>query len=136
MGRGDTYYVAANTSWMVWNTLAMTLLVGCSVVTYAGSPRIGSDDLKCEILALSGATMFATGAAYLALVEKSELKPKEKYDLSKLQRIMSTGSPLAPTTSRWVHDAIKTDVHLGSDSRGTDICSRLIESNPLEAVYI
>ena len=136
MGRGDTYYVAANTSWMVWNTLAMTLLVGCSVVTYAGSPRIGGDDRQFEILALSGATMFATGAAYLALVEKSGLIPNEKYDLSKLRRIMSTGSPLAPSTWRWVHDAIKADVHLGSDSGGTDICSGLIGSNPLDAVYI
>src|SRR5699024_5868942 len=86
MGRSDTYYVAANTSWMVWNTLAMTLLVGCSVVTYAGSPRIGGDDRQFEILALSDATMFATGAAYLALVEKSGLIPKEKFDLSNLRR--------------------------------------------------
>lgn len=136
MGRSDTYYVAANTSWMVWNTLAMTLLVGCSVVTYAGSPRIGGDDRQFEILALSDATMFATGAAYLALVEKSGLIPKEKFDLSNLRRIMSTGSPLAPSTWRWVHDEVKADVHLGSDSGGTDICSGLIGSNPLEPVYI
>jgi len=136
MGREDTYYVAANTSWMVWNTLAMTLLVGCSVVTYAGSPRIGGDDRQFEILTLSGATMFATGAAYLALVEKSGLIPKKKFDLSKLRRIMSTGSPLAPSTWRWVHNAVKADVHLGSDSGGTDICSGIIGSNPMDSVYL
>jgi len=135
MGQGDRYYVAANTSWMVWNTLVMTLLVGSSVVTYAGSPRIGGDDRQFEILARSGATMLATGAAYLALVEKSGLIPREKFDLSRLRRIMSTASPLAPSTWHWVHEAVKADVHLGSDSGGTDICSGLIGSNPLEPVY-
>src|SRR5699024_4549345 len=67
MGPADRYYVAANTSWMVWNTLAMTLIVGSSVVTYAGSPRLGGDDRQFEILSMTQATMFATGAAYLAL---------------------------------------------------------------------
>ena len=38
MRPGDRYYVAANTSWMVWNTVLGNLVVGASVVTYAGSP--------------------------------------------------------------------------------------------------
>jgi len=136
MGPSDRYYVAANTSWMVWNTLTMTLMVGSSVVTYAGSPRLGGDDRQFEILSMTETTMFATGAAYLALGEKSELVPREKFDLGCLRRIMSTASPLSPSTWRWVHEAVKTDVHLGSDSGGTDICSGMLGSNPLSPVYL
>ncbi len=36
----------------------------------------------------------------------------------------------------WVHEHVKRDVHLGSDSGGTDICSGFIGSNPLEPVHI
>jgi acetoacetyl-CoA synthetase len=49
---------------------------------------------------------------------------------------MSTGSPLPGSTWRWVHDHVKHDVHLGSDSGGTDICSGFIGSNPLEPVHV
>lgn len=136
MGPGDRYYVAANTSWMVWNTLVNNLMSGASVVTYSGSPTYGSPDRQFDIIARTGTTMFATGAAYLSLVEKTGLAPGEVHDLSALRSIMSTGSPLPGSTWRWVHDHVKHDVHLGSDSGGTDICSGFVGSNPLEPVHI
>lgn len=136
MGPGDLYYVAANTSWMVWNTLVNNLMVGASVVTYAGSPTYGRADRQFQILADTGATMFATGAAYLALAQKSGTRPGRDWDLSRLRAILSTGSPLPETTWQWVHDEVKADVHLGSDTGGTDICSGFIGSNPLDPVYL
>ncbi|GAA4373983.1 acetoacetate--CoA ligase [Paeniglutamicibacter cryotolerans] len=136
LGPGDRYYVAANTSWMVWNTLVNSLTVGASVVTYDGSPAVGGAARQFEILALTGATMFATGAAYLSMVEKSGLEPGTTFDLSALRRIMSTGSPLPPSTWSWVHEAVKADVHLGSDSGGTDICSGFLGSNPMDPVRL
>ena len=136
MGPGERYYVAANTSWMVWNTLVNNLMSGASVVTYAGSPMYGRKDRQFDIIAITGATMFATGAAYLSLVEKSGLEPGRSRDLSKLRSILSTGSPLPDSTWLWVHDHVKHDVHLGSDTGGTDICSGFIGSNPLEPVHL
>lgn len=135
-GPGDLYYVAANTSWMVWNTLVSYLVAGASVVTYSGSPSAARKDRQFQILANTGATVFATGAAYLSLVEKSGLEPGQNWDLAKLRFIMSTGSPLPDSTWRWVHEHVKADVHLGSDSGGTDICSGFIGSNPLEPVHL
>ncbi|WP_427005853.1 acetoacetate--CoA ligase [Pseudarthrobacter sp. H2] len=135
-GPGDLYYVAANTSWMVWNTLVSYLVTGASVVTYSGSPTLARKDRQFQILANTGATMFATGAAYLSLVEKSGLEPGREWNLAKLRFIMSTGSPLPDSTWCWVHEHVKADVHLGSDSGGTDICSGFIGSNPLEPVHL
>ncbi|TFD46944.1 acetoacetate--CoA ligase [Cryobacterium frigoriphilum] len=136
MGPGDRYYVAANTSWMVWNTLVNNLMSGASVVTYSGSPMFGRTDRQFDVIALTRATMFATGAAYLSLVEKSGIAPVPSRDLSRLRSILSTGSPLPDSTWLWVHDHLKRDVHLGSDSGGTDICSGFIGSNPLEPVRL
>lgn len=136
MGPGDRYYVAANTSWMVWNTLVNNLMSGASIVTYPGSPTYPREDRQFEIIARTGATMFATGAAYLTLCAQSEAAPGRQYDLSSLRAILSTGSPLPDATWRWVHEQVKADVHLGSDTGGTDICSGFIGSNPLEPVRL
>lgn len=136
MGPGDLYYVAANTSWMVWNTLVNNLMSGASVVTYPGSPTFARKDRQFEIIARTGATMFATGAAYLSLVEKAGFQPGRYWDLSRLRSILSTGSPLPDSTWLWVHEDVKADVHLGSDTGGTDICSGFIGSNPLEPVHL
>lgn len=136
IGPGDVYYVAANTSWMVWNTLVQNLLAGASVVTYAGSPKVTGKDHHFQIISDFGVTMFATGAAYLTMVEKAGIDPRAGRDFSALRSILSTGSPLPPSTWRWVHDAVKSDVHLGSDSGGTDICGGFLGSNPMEPVHL
>ena len=136
MGPGDVYYVAANTSWMVWNTLVQNLLAGAAIVTYAGSPKITGKDHHFQIISDFGVTMFATGAAYLTMVEKAGIDPRAGRDFSALRSILSTGSPLPPSTWRWVHDAVKSDVHLGSDSGGTDICGGFLGSNPMEPVHL
>ncbi|MDL9978477.1 acetoacetate--CoA ligase [Microbacterium candidum] len=136
MGPGDVYYVAANTSWMVWNTLATNLASGATVVTYAGSPTLGDPARQFDVIERTGVTMFGVGAAYLSLVEKSGARPRERWCLRTLRSILSTGSPLPPSTWRWVHEAVKADVHLGSDSGGTDICSGFVGSNPLSPVHL
>lgn len=136
MGPGDVYYVAANTSWMVWNTLVQNLLAGAAIVTYGGSPKITGKDHHFQIISDFGVTMFATGAAYLTMVEKAGIDPRAGRDFSALRSILSTGSPLPPSTWRWVHDAVKSDVHLGSDSGGTDICGGFLGSNPMEPVHL
>lgn len=136
MGPGDVYYVAANTSWMVWNTLVQNLLAGATIITYAGSPKVTCKDHHLQILSDLKVTQFATGAAYLTMVEKSGIDPRRGRDFSALRGILSTGSPLPSSTWRWVHEAIKQDVHLGSDSGGTDICGGFLGSNPMEPVHL
>lgn len=132
----DVYYVAANTSWMVWNTLVMNMVCGTTVVTYGGSPTYPRADRQFEILARTKATQFTTGAAYLTYVQQRGQVPCKDWDLTSLTQILSTGSPLPDSTWTWVHEAVKRDVHLGSVSGGTEICSSFIGSNPLEPVRL
>jgi len=133
---GDRYYVAANTSWMVWNTVIGNLMAGASVVTYAGSPVFPGFDRQFEIVEATGATMLATGAAYLRLVQGSGLRPGVDRDLSKLRIVMSTGSTLPDSTYEWFHDSVGERSHLCDTSGGTDICSAFVGPNILEPVRL
>lgn len=133
---GDRYYVAANTSWMVWNTVLGNLLAGASVVTYAGSPLHPRLDRQFQIVAENRVTMFATGAAYLRLVQASEFRPAVDWDLSALHTLLSTGSTMPDSTCQWVRDAVGQAVHLSDVSGGTDVCSAFLGSNPLEPVRL
>lgn len=132
----DRYYVSANTSWMVWNTLLANLMCGASIVTYSGAPTYPRVDRQFEIVARTKATMYGTGAAYLKVVQDTGRAPNEDHDLSSLRTVMSTGSTLADATSLWVHEAVGAEVRLADSSGGTDICSAFIGGNPLEPVRV
>jgi acetoacetyl-CoA synthetase len=132
---GDRAHFAVSTTWVVWNLMVDTMLLGATVVTYDGAPMFGRPDRHFAIAAEEKATLFATGAAIMTLAERSGAKPNETLDLSALKTIVSTGSPLPAETWRWAYKYIKSDMLIGSDSGGTDIASGILGSNTLDAVY-
>jgi len=134
-GHADRVFIYASTAWMVWNVLATALAVGSTIITYEGSPVHPEPSALFAILGAERATRFGTGAGYLTICEKAGLRPGETYDLAPLRSVTSTGSPLPASTYRWVYDAVKRDVLLGSDTGGTDVCGAFIGSNPLLPVY-
>ncbi|WP_370178516.1 acetoacetate--CoA ligase [Rhodococcus wratislaviensis] len=134
LGPEDRVFIAASTAWVVWNMLVNCMAPGATVITYDGSPTFGRPDHQFEICARYGATRFGTGAAYLTLCEKAGTQPGTDFDLSGLRSIMSTGSPLPDSTWRWIYDTVSPDVHLGSDSGGTDVATGFIGANPLSPV--
>lgn len=79
---------------------------------------------------------FGTSAKYLSILEQRGARPLEQgIDLSSLKAIYSTGSPLAPSTFRYVYDAFPKDLNLGSITGGTDIISLFGAPNPLLPVH-
>jgi len=80
-------------------------------------------------------TVFGTSAKYLDTLEKSGEKPGKKHDLSSLQTICSTGSPLSTESFEYVYRDIKEDVLLASISGGTDLNGCFALGNPLLPVY-
>jgi acetoacetyl-CoA synthetase len=59
------------------------------------------------------------------------VRPGDRYDLSALQSIGSTGSPLPSEGFAWVYAAIKRDLWLVSLSGGTDVASAFVGGCPL-----
>jgi acetoacetyl-CoA synthetase len=136
LGLYDRVFIAASTAWVVWNMLVDAMATGATIVTYDGSPTYGRPDRLFELCTQHRVTRFGTGAAYLALCDKAAATPGEQFDLSALRTMMSTGSPLPDSTWRWVYRHVSADVHLGSDSGGTDVATGFVGANPLSPVYL
>lgn len=136
LGPDDRVCFAAATSWVMWNIMVNAMSVGATVVAYDGSPTHGIATKILEVAAAEKVTLVGAGAAVYTLMERSGVAPDVMYDLSALRSVFSSGSPLPESTWRWLYERVKADMHLGSDSGGTDICTGIIGSNPLDDVWL
>ncbi|NEC85073.1 acetoacetate--CoA ligase [Streptomyces sp. SID12501] len=130
VGAGDRYYFYSSTNWMVWNLLVGALLAGATAVLYDGSPVHPDPAQSWRVAAAARATVFGSGAAYLTGCERAGVKPVAAGDLSALTTVVSTGSPLPPSTWSWIHDELGPAVRLDSCSGGTDVCSAFVGGSP------
>jgi acetoacetyl-CoA synthetase len=67
---------------------------------------------------------------------KEGIEPAKGRDLSALQAVGSTGSPLSPEGFQWVYDQLGEHVWLFSTSGGTDVCSAFVGGVPTLPVYL
>jgi acetoacetyl-CoA synthetase len=131
----DNFFYFTTCGWMMWNWLVTGLATGCTLLLYDGSPFYPGPEVIFKLAQDEGMTIFGTSARYLAAVENSGLKPKEKFDLTKLKAVLSTGSPLSIESFKYVYREIKEDICLASISGGTDIISCFAGGNPIGPVY-
>jgi acetoacetyl-CoA synthetase len=132
---GDRMSWYTTTGWMMWNFLVGSMLVGGVPVLYDGSPGYPNLDVLWDLAARARVSLFGTSAAYLAACMKAGIRPGATHDLSQLEAIGSTGSPLAVEVFGWVYDAVKPDVWLASMSGGTDVVSAFVGGCPLLPVH-
>ena len=132
---GDRFFWFTTTGWMMWNLLIGGLLVGSSVILYDGSPSYPDLGILWRMAEASATTFFGTSASYITALTKSDLVPGQRYDLSRIVAVGSTGSPLPPEGFEWVYANVKADLWLASVSGGTDICGCFVAGAPLLPVY-
>jgi len=132
---GDRVFYFTTCGWMMWNWLVTALASKASVVLYDGSPFYPSGEALWQYADDIGMTLFGTSAKYIDALKKNEIKPKDKFRLSDLRTLCSTGSVLAPESFDYVYDSIKTDLCLSSVSGGTDIVSCFALGCPILPVY-
>ncbi|KAL1844385.1 hypothetical protein VTJ49DRAFT_64 [Mycothermus thermophilus] len=118
------YYTT--TSWMMHHWSVSALACGASLVLYSGSPfkPHGYSSLP-RLLSSLRVTHFGTSAAYLTTLEGNNVRPiaDPTLDLSALEAIYSTASPLPPSTFAFVYQAFPSTISLASITGGTDIIS-------------
>jgi acetoacetyl-CoA synthetase len=131
IGPGDRFYWYASTAWIMWNIATSALLSGATVVIHNGSPSYPGLDAQFAIAEKTGITYLGTSAGYLSACEKAGLEPRDRFDLSALRTIGSTGSPLPASTFEWVYRSVKSEVFLSSSSGGTDVASGFIGGSRL-----
>ena len=132
----DRFFWFTTVGWMMWNVVVSGLLVKATIVLYDGSPTYPSTDKIWEISELTGATYVGLSAPYINACMKNKIVPKDKYKLVDLKGIGSTGAPLSDDGFKWVYSHVKSDIHLGSYSGGTDLCTGFVGPVPILPVRI
>ena len=130
LGPSDRLFYFTTTGWMMWNWLTSALFVGSTVVLYDGSPFQANSEVLWQMAEAERVSVFGTSAKYLASLEKRNVLPRRR-DLSALRLILSTGSPLLPSSFDYVYRDIHPKVQLSSISGGTDIISCFALGNPI-----
>ncbi len=126
-------------SWMMWHWSVSALAVGASLVLYSGSPFRPHGHLSmAKLLSSFKVTHFGTSAAYLSALEANGVFPASdpSIDLSALEAVYSTASPLPPSTFSYVYKAFPPRVNLASITGGTDIISLFGAPCPLVPVRV
>ena len=131
----DRFFWFTTTGWMMWNLLIGGLLLGTTVVLFDGDPGHPDMSTLWRLAEETGVTYFGASAPYIQACINAGVRPGEELDLSRVRGVGSTGAPLSPEAFRWVYDRVKADVHLGSMSGGTDLCTAFVGTCPLLPVY-
>ena len=131
----DVLFYFTTCGWMMWNWLVSGLAIGATIVLYDGAPLAPDATILWQMAQAERVNVFGTSAKYLAMLEKEGIEPHQAFDLTALNAILSTGSPLASHSYDFVYRAIKSDVRLASISGGTDIVSCFALGDPTAPVY-
>jgi acetoacetyl-CoA synthetase len=132
---GDRLFWFTTTGWMMWNFLVSGLLTRAAIVLYDGNPGHPDMGVLWDLAERAGVTMFGTSASYIAACMKAGVEPGAGRDLSRLQAVGSTGSPLSPEGFDWIYEQLGADTWLFSTSGGTDLCTAFVGGTPLLPVY-
>ncbi len=132
---GDRVFYFTTCGWMMWNWLVSALACEATVMLYDGAPSYPDPSILFNYADAEKITFFGTSAKWIDAIAKDGLKPMATHDLSTIEAIGSTGSPLVPEAFEYVYNNIKQDVNLASLSGGTDIISCFALGNPILPVW-
>ena len=133
---GERVFYFTTCGWMMWNWLVSALASGATIVLYDGAPMPAhAPDALWTMAAEEKINVFGTSAKFLSLAEKSGMRPAVSHDLTALRAVLSTGSPLAPSSYDYVYRDVRANVMLASISGGTDIISCFALGNPMLPVW-
>lgn len=135
LGPDDRLMWFTTTAWMMWNALVSALLVGTSIVMLDGNPMFPDLDQQWRLAMETEATMLGLSPGYVAACRKAGAEPTRGYDLSRLRQVCCAGSPLPPEAAAWIVEQFGADVMLNNGSGGTDVCSGIVQGNPLVPVW-
>ena len=135
LGPNDNLCFYTTCGWMMWNWTVSALALGTTLTLYEGSPAYPETNRLFQLLEQEKVSVFGTSAKYISSMEKAGVNPKAEFDLTHLNCILSTGSPLLPKNYDYVYENIKQDIQLSSISGGTDIISCFALGNPALPVY-
>ncbi len=123
LGPSSRFFFHTSSGWINFNILTMGLLVGATIVLYDGHPAFPSADLLWRICDEVGATNFGVSPAYIQLLTKAQVRPRERFALRALRTVSCTGSTVTPEHFDWLYREVKSDLLVASSSGGTEVAT-------------
>ncbi len=120
--------------WMMWNWLISGLLLKSTIYLYDGSPFYPDLNVLWDFVDNEKINFMGVSAKYIDALSKANVKIIDKYNLTDLEIIGSTGSPLIHESFDFIYKNVKKNVLLASLSGGTDIVGCFIGGNPISVV--
>ena len=133
---GDVFFWFTTTGWMMWNFLIGGLLAGTTILLYDGSPVHPGPTRLWELAAQYKVRLFGVSAPFVQGAIKAGVRPREQFDLSAMESIGSTGSPLSPESFRWIAEQVGEHIRICSVSGGTDVCTAFLGSAPTVPIWL
>ncbi|MCA0145085.1 acetoacetate--CoA ligase [Blastococcus sp. LR1] len=134
MGPADRMLWFSTTAWMMWNALVSSLLVGSSIVMIDGNPMHPDLAWQWRLAAETRATIMGASPGFVMACRKAGVDLRRDHDLA-VRVVGSAGAPLPPEGYAWIAEQLGPGVQLNVGSGGTDICSGIVQNNPLLPVW-
>jgi acetoacetyl-CoA synthetase len=135
LSRGDRLFFFTTTSWMMWNFVSSAPLLGIVPILYDGNPTYPELDVLWRLAQDSGANNFGASPAFIELMARNGIVPKERYEFPHLRQLMPAGSPVSPQHTAWFYRNVKEDLWVSTGSGGTDCCTGFVGGMPTLPVY-
>ncbi|CAI5454180.1 unnamed protein product [Caenorhabditis angaria] len=119
--QNDRMFFYTTCGWMMYNWMISFLYSKGSVVLFDESPLDPDAHILIKIAALTKCTMIGMGAKIYDEYYRLHIDFKHQYDLSHIQTVYSTGSPLKKECFTYINTYIAPGALIGSISGGTDI---------------
>jgi len=132
---GDVFHWYSSSGWIMWNVQVGGLLLGATIALADGSPAWPDFGRLWRFIDEAGVTSFGAGAAFFANCMKAGLEPARIANLSRLQMVGSTGSPLPPEAYQWIRQHVRSDLWINPIAGGTDFAGAFVGGNPTLPVY-
>ena len=133
-GKNSKIFYFTTCGWMMWNWLVSGLLLKSTIYLYDGSPFFPNPEILWNYVDSEKINFMGVSAKYIDALSKENINIIDKYDLSDLEIIGSTGSPLVHESFDYIYKNVKKDVSVASLSGGTDIVGCFIGGNPMSVV--
>jgi acetoacetyl-CoA synthetase len=131
ISKNSRYMWLTSSGWIMWNLQASCLSNGATVVMFDGAAN-HPDLMECwRIAADERVSYFGAGAAYFSMCQKAGITPRHELDLTSIQAVGSTGSPLTAEGYDWIYSEVSPDAWLAPISGGTDIAGAFVCGNPM-----
>ncbi len=130
---GDRMGWFATTAWMMWNALVSALLCGTSVIQLDGNPVYPDLRWQWELAAETQASFYGVSSAYLMACRREGVR-LDGLGL-RLRQLGCAGSPLPIDGFVYACEELGPATMLNDGNGGTDLCSGIVQGNPLLPVY-